>query len=191
MEYLQLEFIEKTICSKWHFDSLYPLNKYWVLATWIPDSSYLISDLSYSGFQSLVGFRTLNSTSKYFWDSGSHKQNVLGSQILQAKIYRKSFGGSRGGARGALLPPPLFLDKTEARRVEKSLGDSAPLLQGVDDRAPPYLKVSRSGTSTEINIITIQPELDMTLRENHTLIERVAYGMEIFRRKKLRSFACR
>lgn len=51
---------------------------------------------------------------------------------------------------------------------------------------PPYLKVSRSGTSTEINIlsINIQPELDMTLRENHTFIERVAYGMEIFRRKK-------
>lgn len=51
---------------------------------------------------------------------------------------------------------------------------------------PPYLKVSRSGTSTEINIlsINIHPELDMTLRENHTLIERVAYGMEIFRRKK-------
>ena len=44
---------------------------------------------------------------------------------------------------------------------------------------PPYLKVSRSGTSTEINIlsINIQPELDMTMRENHTLIERVAYGI--------------
>lgn len=66
------------------------------------------------------------------------------------------------------------------------MGDSAPLLQGVMTGPPPYLKVSRSGTSTEINIlsINIQPELDMTLRENHTLIERVAYGMEIFRRKK-------
>ena len=44
---------------------------------------------------------------------------------------------------------------------------------------PPYLKVSRSGTNTEINIlsINIQPELDMKMRENHTLIERVAYGI--------------
>ena len=40
------------------------------------------------------------------------------------------------------LGPPLFLDQTEARRAEKNLfGDCPPLFQGLDDRAPPYLKV--------------------------------------------------
>ena len=29
-------------------------------------------------------------------------------------------GGSRGGAQGAHLPPPLCLDQTEARRAEKN-----------------------------------------------------------------------
>ena len=39
-------------------------------------------------------------------------------------------------------PPPLFLDQTEARRAEKIFsGDHPPLSQGLDDRAPPYLKV--------------------------------------------------
>ena len=42
------------------------------------------------------------------------------------------------GSRG-----PLFLDQTEARRVEKKfLETAAPLSQGLDDRPPfPYLKV--------------------------------------------------
>lgn len=130
MEYLQLELIEKTICSKWHFDSLYPLNKYWVLAIWIPDSSYWISDLSYSGFQSLVGFRTLNSTRKYFWDSGSHKQNFLGSRIPQAKIYRKSFGGSRGGARGGSAPAPPFFRLNWGPKGRKKFGRLRPPIAG-------------------------------------------------------------
>ena len=50
--------------------------------------------------------------------------------------------GSRGGARGPV--PPLFLDQTEARRIEKNFfWDRAPppLSQGLDDRNPPYLKV--------------------------------------------------
>ena len=48
-------------------------------------------------------------------------------------------GESRGGARGARSPPPLFLDETEARRVEKNIfGDRASLLsQGLDDLSPP------------------------------------------------------
>ena len=41
--------------------------------------------------------------------------------------------------------PPLlfsFLDQTEARRAEKNFfGNRPPLSQGLDDRAPPYLKV--------------------------------------------------
>ena len=50
-----------------------------------------------------------------------------------------SSGGSRGGARGARPPPPLFLDQTGARRAEKNFfGDCSPaLFQGLDDRVPP------------------------------------------------------
>ena len=37
---------------------------------------------------------------------------------------------------------PLFLDQTEAQRAKKiSLETPSPLSQGLDDRAPPYLKV--------------------------------------------------
>ena len=43
-------------------------------------------------------------------------------------------GGSRGGAWEARPPPPLFLDETEARRVENR---SSPLSQGLDDPLPP------------------------------------------------------
>ena len=41
------------------------------------------------------------------------------------------------------LGPPLFLDQTQARRAEKNLFEDRPppLFQGLDDRAPPYLKV--------------------------------------------------
>ena len=41
-------------------------------------------------------------------------------------------GGSRGGAWGARPLPPLFLDETEARRVEKNFLETGP---------PPYLRV--------------------------------------------------
>ena len=41
-------------------------------------------------------------------------------------------GGSRGGAWGARPLPPLFLDETEARRVEKKFLETGPL---------PYLRV--------------------------------------------------
>ena len=43
--------------------------------------------------------------------------------------------GSRGGVRGGSTP--LFLDQTEARRVEKFFWDQPPLSQGLDDRASP------------------------------------------------------
>ena len=47
----------------------------------------------------------------------------------------------REGARGG-LGPHLFLDQAEARRAKKNLfGDRPPLSQGLDDQAPPYLKV--------------------------------------------------
>ena len=46
-------------------------------------------------------------------------------------------GGSRGGTQGAPLPPPLFLDQTEAQRTRKIKfwgGRPAPLplFQGLD-----------------------------------------------------------
>lgn len=129
MEYLQLELIEKTICSKWHFDSLYPLNKYWVLAIWIPDSSYWISDLSYSGFQSLVGFRTLNSTRKYFWDSGSHKQNFLGSRIPQAKFTGNPLV-DLGEGPGGLFPLPPFFRLNWGPKGRKTFGRLRPPIAG-------------------------------------------------------------
>ena len=37
--------------------------------------------------------------------------------------------------------PPYFLDQTEAWRAEKILFGDPPLSKGMDDRAPPYLKV--------------------------------------------------
>ena len=45
-------------------------------------------------------------------------------------------GGSRGGARGAPPPLPLFLNQTDARRAEKMFGGGTgpPLSQGLDDR---------------------------------------------------------
>ena len=50
--------------------------------------------------------------------------------------------GSRGGTRGGAVPP-LFLDQNEARRAEKIFLEACPhpLSQGLDDRAPPDLKV--------------------------------------------------
>ena len=46
----------------------------------------------------------------------------------------KHSGGSGGGTRGP--PPPLFLDKTEAVRVEKKIFETVPSLfsQVLDDR---------------------------------------------------------
>ena len=50
-----------------------------------------------------------------------------------------------GEVPGEPAPPSLFLDQTEAWRAEKIFfGDhppTPPLSQGLDDRAPPYLKV--------------------------------------------------
>ena len=94
------------------------MNKHWVLAIWIPDSSYWISDLCQ-------------------WNPDSGFQSLVGSQA-----------------------------KLRPEGPKKNFGDWPPRL------------ISRSGSGTEINIlsINIQPQLDMTLRENHTLIERVAYG---------------
>ena len=52
-------------------------------------------------------------------------------------------GGSRGGARGAHLPPPLSLDQTEARRAEKIFFEAGPssYLRVWMTRPPLYLKV--------------------------------------------------
>ena len=51
-------------------------------------------------------------------------------------------GGSRGGARGATLPP-LSLDQTEARRAEKNFFEAgpSPYLRVWMNRPPLYLKV--------------------------------------------------
>ena len=47
-------------------------------------------------------------------------------------------GRSRRGAWGALQPPPLFLDQTEARIAEKIFETAPPpLSQGLDDPSPP------------------------------------------------------
>ena len=56
-------------------------------------------------------------------------------------------GGSRGGARVALVSL-LFLDQTEARRAKKQFFfETAPLLsRGVDDRPTPL--ICRSGSTT-------------------------------------------
>ena len=57
-------------------------------------------------------------------------------------------GGSRGGARMALVPL-LFLDQTEARRAKKNFFflETGPLLsRGVDDRPTPV--ICRSGSTT-------------------------------------------
>jgi len=51
----------------------------------------------------------------------------------------------QGGAR----PPLLFLDQTEARKVEKIFLETAPppLSKGLDDRPPPLISRSGSGTA--------------------------------------------
>ena len=48
-----------------------------------------------------------------------------------------------GEEHGGAAPPPLFLDQNKARRAEKIFFEACPhpLSQGLDDRAPPYLKV--------------------------------------------------
>ena len=52
------------------------------------------------------------------------------------RIHRYSSVADPGEGRGG----PLFLDQTEARRVEKNfLETAAPLSQGLDDRTPPSL----------------------------------------------------
>ena len=62
----------------------------------------------------------------------------------------ENIGGSRGGARGAL--PPVFLDQSKARRVEKIIWRPPPRLlsQGLYDRPtpPPPLHISRSRSGT-------------------------------------------
>ena len=53
----------------------------------------------------------------------------------QCRIKVRGPGGGGGGL--------LFLDQTEAQRAEKNFFETAPptLSQGLDDRAPHYLKV--------------------------------------------------
>ena len=48
-----------------------------------------------------------------------------------------------GEEHGGRPPPPLFLDQNEARRAEKIFFEACPhpLSQGLDDRAPPYVKL--------------------------------------------------
>ena len=58
------------------------------------------------------------------------------------------------GPRGT-RPPPLFLDQTEGRRVERNFLETAPppppcLSQGVDYRPLPPSLISRSGSDTAV-----------------------------------------
>ena len=50
---------------------------------------------------------------------------------------------------GGAPPPPLFLDQIEARRAEKKFGGGPvfPLSKGLDDRPPPLISRSGSGTA--------------------------------------------
>ena len=65
---------------------------------------------------------------------------IIGGSVLQFVDPQQgrislAVAGSRGGARGARPPFPLFLDQTEARRAEKIFsGDRppTPLSQGLD-----------------------------------------------------------
>ena len=59
-------------------------------------------------------------------------------------------GGSRGRARGAALPPPLFLDRTDAQRAEKIGGEGRPALSLA---APPPTLLSQ-GLDPALIIIT-------------------------------------
>ena len=59
------------------------------------------------------------------------------------RIHRYSSEADPGEGSGG----PLFLDQTEARRVEKNfLETAAPLSQGLDDRTPPSL-IWKSGSA--------------------------------------------
>ena len=54
--------------------------------------------------------------------------DTFGTGTKQWRIQR------RGPGSPASPPPPLFLDQTEARRAEKKIFETAPLLsQGLDD----------------------------------------------------------
>ena len=62
---------------------------------------------------------------------------------LESKYFvTECSGGSRGGARGARLPP-LFLDQNSLPKLLfwEATPPPHPLCKGLDDRDPPYLKV--------------------------------------------------
>ena len=77
-------------------------------------------------------------------------------------------------------PAQLGLHPLIFRLNRKKLGRLPPapphISQGVDDRAPSLSQGLDPALRSIFLIINIQPELHMTLRKNHTLIERVAYG---------------
>ena len=71
---------------------------------------------------------------------------VFGTDAKVQLAAIQTSGGSRGGSLGARSP--LFLDQNKTspdktRRAEKTFFEAGPtpLSQGLDDRAPPYLKV--------------------------------------------------
>jgi len=83
--------------------------------------------------------RQFDSVWSHYRDERREKKHTHKSYITATK----SSGGSRGGARGARPPPPLFLYQPEARRAEKKFfwRPGLPFSKGLDDRGPPYLKV--------------------------------------------------
>ena len=69
------------------------------------------------------------------------------SPIIKDVAVPKLSGGSRGGARGARPPPPLFSDQTE---------------KIFEDRAPPYLRVWMTAPSLPVSqgldpALTLEP----------------------------------
>ena len=82
-----------------------------------------------------------------FKSSATHVNSQLGTScqlgllILLCYVCVTDPGDGSGGPGS---PPHLFLDQIDARRAEKKFLRSPPpptLSQGLDDRAPPYLKV--------------------------------------------------
>ena len=74
--------------------------------------------------------------------NGSAAERVHGPSLSSPEFYSVADPGERPGGPG----PPLFLDQTKARRVEKNFLETCPtplppLSKGLDDRPPSYLKV--------------------------------------------------
>ena len=81
-----------------------------------------------------------------------------GRESKTQKVFTTDYsGGSRGGARG--LTSPLFLDQTEARKVEKKFSENGlSLSQGLDDRPPPHL--SEGLDPPLISLSTVTPGIN-------------------------------